>query len=277
MENSEEIDDINDVVNTLYAGTARDPSFGEVSKPDSWWKEDTTPLQRAERALKEQIRRRTTTSEVYPIPQFLIDKNLAEERMAHINELREMLKHGYSLYVIADILETNDYENIESANALREDIFKEVGSLSKNIKIFTGFKKFAGSEQSNLYAGQEKMMGAALESLYTGLYFTNDENFHGESRIEFRVRDIIAKVIDTTEFKKACKIETEYLAYELERVRLIIEGLDERAELEELVGKIIKFEQIIARRTNGVKAIKSLIETTGRDENGGGTPSGEGR
>ena len=72
-------------------------------------------------------------------------------------------------------------------------------------------------------------MKALINHISDGKYFSSKD------KIEIIIEDMIADIIDQSEFNLACQIESEFVNYELDRVGQILSGLEDRSELQELI------------------------------------------
>ena len=65
------------------------------------------------------------------IPDFLTNPKKADERIAVMDKIKELLKGRFSLVTIADILQCNDYEKLDETLENKENINKLVEKYSR--------------------------------------------------------------------------------------------------------------------------------------------------
>ena len=193
-------------------------------------------------------------TKVNDTPDFLLDENMSEKRVEVIEKLSLLLKRRYSLFVIADILESNNYEQLDEIISQREKLLDMISNYTDNkLKIFTRFKAKVGDKNSSIYAEQEDKMRAVLSNISKGKYFKR------RGSPKENLEDVISKIIDSSDFNFACQIETTYINYEIDRVERIIVDLKKRAELDELLAQLGKLERTISDRNNAFNLMNKLI------------------
>ena len=199
--------------------------------------------------------------EIKEIPEFLINPDKAEERKAVMNKINYLLKHRFSLVMIADILECNDYEKLDEVIEQKDRLYlltekySEEGGL-KPIRLFSGLKKTVGDEYSRTYHEQEERMKLAIKTISDGRYFKSKED------PEIMIEDIVSKVIDHPDFNLACQIETQFKSYELDRAITILSDLKSRSELQSLIDDLRKTYIDIAGRSHAFEVMDKIITGT---------------
>jgi hypothetical protein len=71
--------------------------------------------------------------------------------------------------------------------------------------------------------------------------------------------DVVANILDNPNFNAACKIETAYFSYELDRAAKILESFEGRAELADTVEKCKKLRNVIKSREEAYMTIEELV------------------
>ena len=202
---------------------------------------------------------------IHDIPEFLTNPDMEDERKEVIGKLKYLLKHRFSLVVMADILETNDYSRLDEIIERKEKVYQtiekyESEETDKSISLFSGFKKVVGYEYSKIYSEQEERMRAAVAILLEGKYFKNGLSL---DEVTKSIEDIIASVIDHPEFNLACQIESEFVMYETEKAQKVLADLRSRTELKELLEELKTITNEAEARAHAYSVMDKLI--TGKE------------
>lgn len=201
------------------------------------------------------------TPVILDTPEFLTDSSKEVERREVFGKIEQLLKHRFSLVMIADALETNNYDALDDMIARKDEIYKLVEKYTseetpKPVRLFSGFKKVVGNEYSRTYSEQEERMKAVVSILGGGKYFKEGQSV--EETI-IAIEDIIARVIDGPDFNLACQIETEFINYELDRAITILSDLRSRSELAELVEELRTVSRSVEERSHAYSVMDMLI------------------
>lgn len=235
------------------------------SERDLDFLDDTTDILKKEKDTLQQELQNMRDPEIYEIPDFLIFPEKSIKRQEVMSKIDELLKHRFSLIVIADILECNDYDRLDEIVKRKINIYNSVKKFEsesleeikeddeKKVKLFSGFKKIVGDEYSKIYSEQETRMKAVIKNIYCGEYFEASEE------PEHMVEDIIAQVIDHPDFNLACQIEAEYVRYELDRAISVLSDLKSRSELENLIENLNDISKVIEERLHAYQVMDRLI------------------
>ena len=197
---------------------------------------------------------------IYDIPDFLLNPEKEKERKQYMEKIKLLIKYRFSLVVIADMLQCNDYSNIdeiiESKRSNYELVkrYTEENEELETIKLFSDFKKSVGTDNSRIYSEQEKRMERLIDYIYQGKYFESSEE-----SVEIKLQDAISEIIDNSNFNEACKIETEFMKYELDRVISIFLQINSRNEIQELIDELKKISDTVEKRTYAYNIMEQLI------------------
>lgn len=207
--------------------------------------------------------------DVLEMPEFIINPNLEDERKVAFEKIRYLLKRRYSLITIADVLQTNNYANLDDIINKRNQTYKAIETYTNQnsqegqnpFKFLNGFKKMVGDENAKLYAEQEKRVIAAINILYDGTYFESAKK--KDEGVALYVEDVIANVIDTPDFNFACKIESEFIMEQLKKATEKLSLLRSRQELEDLVEQLNKISEEIEKRHYAYDVMNKLLTGNG--------------
>ena len=162
---------------------------------------------------------------ILDLPEFLLDPELSEERKRILKELYDLVKNrSYSLVSVADILQTNDYSNLEKL-VERKNKIREYNTEKKDsrYKIFSDFKKVvtSGGDENCpiIYAEQESRMKAAIEILMNGIYFK-----------ELAVEQIKEQILKDA---KKAKLTPEEIKQKISEVEIALEMLKQEEMIEQ--------------------------------------------
>lgn len=197
---------------------------------------------------------------IYDIPDFLLNPEKEKERKQYMEKIKLLIKYRFSLVVIADMLQCNDYSNIdeiiESKRSNYELVkrYTEENEELETIKLFSDLKKSVGTDNSRIYSEQEKRMERLIDYIYQGKYFESSEE-----SVEIKLQDAISEIIDNSNFNEACKIETEFMKYELDRVISIFLQINSRNEIQELIDELKKISDTVEKRTYAYNIMEQLI------------------
>jgi len=219
----------------------------------------------------------------YPTPDFLLDPEKEEERREQISKLQSLLKgNKYALTVVADILIYNNYSDLDSILEERELLFSQITSIEEKaetkFKFTSYFKGRVGARNSSFYDAQKKEMEGLLEYIASGKMFEqariskNEDNssksqisnpYLGSDPDDIR-KTAISDVVDTPNFNLACEIETSFMAFECSRLSKILTDLKARYNLEDLIQKLQRLEDVITTRKDAYNTIYRLV--SGKDK-----------
>lgn len=213
---------------------------------------------RTEKSLLQKELSNIKNPDIKEIPEFLTNPDMGEERKAVMEKIQFLLKHRFSLVVIADVLECNDYDRLDKIIEQKDRIYKLTEKYSieeglKPIRLFSGLRRVVGEEYSRIYAEHEKRMKSAVNNILEGRYFQSQED------PEIMIEDIVSKVIDHPDFNLACQVETEFISYELDRAITILSELSNRCELQSLIEDLRKTYIEIEERSYAYKLMDKLI------------------
>lgn len=252
------------VENVKETKTVTEDELKETSRVvDSFYvvNEEDLNVIKSEKSLLQRELDSIKNPEIKEIPEFLTDSNKTEERKAVMGKIQYLLNHRFSLVMIADILECNDYDKLDEIIAQKDKMYlltekySEEGGI-KPIRLFSGFKKTVGEEYSRTYHEQEERMKAAIKNISEGRYFKSKED------PEIMIEDIVSKVIDHPDFNLACQIETKFMSYEIDRAITILSDLNSRNELKNLIEDLRKTYINIEGRSHAFDVMDKIITGT---------------
>jgi hypothetical protein len=212
--------------------------------------------------------------EILEVPEFLLNDAYDDQRRNVITKLMELLKYRYSLTIIADVLQCNNYDELDEIVSKRLVLVKKINEIisssenseDKNSKMFARFKSKVGDNNSRIYSEQESNMKILLEHIINGKYFERGKMYFengGYETIEeankVALQDVIAKIIDHPHFNLSCEIESKFLTYEYDRVLAILEEANSRNELSSLIEEVKTLSRVIAVRSEAYETIDKLV------------------
>jgi hypothetical protein len=71
--------------------------------------------------------------EVLPLPDAILDESKTVERQAIIAKMKNILKRRFDLGLIADALQTNNYEKLDEENLQREEIINKILEINSTV------------------------------------------------------------------------------------------------------------------------------------------------
>lgn len=198
--------------------------------------------------------------EIKHVPDFLVDRTKKEERIEVLNKLKKMLNLRFFLIDIADILETNDYDRIDSLLQERTDYSATIQKYNqeegKDVKTFLRLKPIVGDNNARIYAEQEEKLRTLIDYMIAGKYLRKSRPGEEAELLE----DNISNIIDNPDFNRACQIEASYVDYEITRVLSEIkESQGDREYLTSLIDKLETLSAKLKSREDAFNTINALV------------------
>ena len=214
----------------------------------------------------------------FSVPSFLLDESQSEQRKEIMNKLMQLLKSRYSITIVADILQCNSYEELDDRLSRRLELISQINEVivgdddsKRKDKLFCRFKATVGQINSRVYVEQEERMKILVTHISEGKYFERGKKYFSEGEYETKeeayevsLQDVISKIIDHPSFNQACEIENKFLIYECDRVLEILENLENRVELTNLIEEVKTLSRNVSERTEAYETIDKLV--SGKEE-----------